>query len=443
MNVEEPPSSFVENRQTEAVLYLADSTTGMANSGKELADNRAFPTLFLIALAALYGSFGILFGLISGTLPPLLRSRGFDMGQIGWMFVLFIPFGLTFLWSPIIDAFQPSRRAPKMSWIVLTQLIIIVVLVITAQLQTAEPILLLALGIIVALATATMDLALDALASESVPEKYRPLAGSLKAGTYLIGLVIGGGVLMALSAQIGWTGLFRLVAVITAISTLPIFFCSKYEQARKNAKLVMPSLIKTFSRERNLRRLTALMLLNCVFSSMMGLSRIMLVDIGLPLDVIGKTVGIIGPLVGLAASIVAVPLLNRLGNGKTLLICLAYGTLTLIGLVTGLNVWPKLALVSTIAMSAASSGLFVIICTSLLGWAKGSQPATDYATLLGLGRLTGTLFVMTSSMLIPHIGWASYYSMVIILFPVATLITMTLLPEVFGLKKNKTIPKHS
>lgn len=443
MNVEEPTAPAVANRRAEDATYPEDAFADIGKSTDEMADARVFPTLFLVALAALYGSFGILFGLISGTLPPLLRAKGFDMGQIGWMFVLFIPFGLTFLWSPVIDAIAPSRRAPKMSWIVVTQLIIVIVLVITAQLQTAEPFLLLILGIIVALSTATMDLALDALASESVPAKYRALAGSIKAGTYLIGLVIGGGVLMTLSAKIGWKGLFELVAVITAISTLPIFFCSKYEHPHKSAKLAMPSLMKTFSRPRNLRRLASLMLLNCVFSSMMGLSRIMLVDIGLPLDIIGATVGIIGPLVGLAASIIAVPLLNRLGNGATLLICLIYGMITLIGLVIGLHVWPNLALFSTIAMSAASSGLFVIMCTSLLGWAKGSQPATDYATLLGLGRLTGTLFVMTSSMFITNIGWANYYTMIIVLFPVATFVVMALLPEVFGLNKNKTIPKQS
>lgn len=407
----------------------------VANTNHDMVGEK-FPTLFLISLAALYGSFGILFGLISGTLPPLLRSKGFEMGQLGWMFVLFIPFGLTFLWSPIIDAIAPNRNAPKISWIISAQIITVIILLITARLHDADPFLLLGLGILVALATATMDLALDALASESVPEKYRPFAGAIKAGTYLVGLVIGGGVLMALSERLGWSPMFQLVAAITIVSSIPICFCRQYDRVTLTSKIAMPSLFKTFSHKNNLRRLIALILLNCVFSSMMGLSRIMLIDIGISIHRIGATVGIIGPLVGLAASIIAVPLLNRLGNGWSLVICLVYALMTLIGLIVGLNGLPYIALISTIAMSAATSGLFVIMCTSLLGWAKGSQPATDYATLLGLSRLAGTTFIIGTSMLIPMIGWTVFYSFIMLLFVIATIIIIIILPQVFGLINN-------
>lgn len=426
----------IEARQTSA---SNDSMSGMGTSVYSANVEHKLPYPFLIALSSLYASFGILFGLISGTLPPLLRSKGFEMSQLGWMFVLFIPFGLTFLWSPVIDAIAPYKKSPKIGWIVISQLVVTVVLFITAGLQAANPILLLILGLIVALATATMDLALDALASESVDERYRPLAGAIKAGTYLSGLVIGGGVLMALSGIIGWSGLFNLVATITIIATIPILFCTKFDRKEAAKKIAMPSLLKTFSRERNMRRLLALILLNCVFSSIMGLSRIMLVDIGISLNRIGSIVGIIGPLIGLAASIIAVPLLNRLGNGRTLIICLIYGMLAMVALVAGLNFSSNLALISTVALSAASSGLFVIMCTSLLGWAKGSQPATDYATLLGLSRLSGTIFVMTSSMFVPIIGWSGYYTFIIILFPIAVTVAIALLPEVFRIKKHEDL----
>ncbi|CAM1643237.1 Major facilitator superfamily [Bartonella choladocola] len=406
-----------------------------------LIEGERFPALFLFALAALYCSFGILFGLISGTLPPLLRSKGLEMGQLGWLFVLFIPFGLTFLWSPMIDAFAPNRHMPKISWILCAQIVTVIVLFVTSYLHDSEPLLLLTLGIIVALATATMDLALDALASESVPEKHRPVAGAIKAGTYLIGLVVGGGILMALSDRLGWTVMFQLVAVFTIIASVPICFCTKSDNAKLTGKFTMPSFTKTFARPRNLRRLFALSLLSCVFSSMMGMGRIVLVDVGISLDTIGTTVGIFGPLVGLGASTIAVPLLNRLGNGQALVICLFYGLFTLSGLIIGLNGFPHLALVSITAMSAASSGLFVIMCTSLLGWAQGNQPATDYATLLGLSRLVGTVFMIGSSMLIPVIGWDYFYGFIMVLFIIATVIVIRILPEVFGLKRKNQLSK--
>ena len=407
-----------------------------------LIERERFPCLFLISLAALYGSFGVLFGLISGTLPPLLRSKGLEMGQLGWLFVLFIPFGLTFSWAPMIDAFAPDRHMPKISWIFCAQIVTVIVLFITAYLHDAEPLLLLTLGIIVALATATMDLALDALASESVPEKHRPIAGAIKAGTYLVGLVVGGGILMALSDRLGWTFMFQLVAVFTIIASVPICFCVKFDNAKLTGKFIMPSFTKTFARQGNLRRLLALILLSCVFSSMMGMGRIVLVDVGISLDTIGVTVGIIGPLVGLGASTIAVPILKRLGNGWALVICLVYGLLTLSGLIIGLNFSPQLALISITAMSAVSSGLFVIMCSSLLGWAQGDQPATDYATLLGLSRLAGTVFMIGSTMLIPIIGWGYFYAFIMVLFIIATVTVIKILPEVFGLKRRKQLSKR-
>ncbi len=390
------------------------------------------------ALGTLYVSFGVLFGLVQGGLPPLLRSRGLDLGQIGWTFAILLPFGLTFLWSPLVDAIRPMRRAPRIGWIIAAQSVVVVCLFVVAENPSAQPQWLLLLGLVVAFAAATMDVALDALASSAVPDEYRPLAGAMKVGALSVGMIIGGGVLVSLAQQLGWPTLFRAVAIITVIATLPILFCRSWDQPNNLSASTRPRVIDTFGRHGNGRRLLALTSLSCVLVSLISLNRIMLVDLGVSIEQIGAIVGLLSPAAGVGASILAVPLLRTFGSGIGLLTFTGFCIAAVATMAAGAHAMnTSIAIAGAIAVNAGVSGLYVILCAAILGWAQGRQPATDYATLYGASRFAATVALMALSRTVPLLGWPAFYALAACALVIVSIITVGLLPESFSLKRHK------
>ncbi len=71
-----------------------------------------------IRLSALYLGFGMTMGAIQSGLPTVLRAQGVSIGAAGWLYALYLPFGVAFLWSPLIDRWRPPVLTPRIGWIV-------------------------------------------------------------------------------------------------------------------------------------------------------------------------------------------------------------------------------------------------------------------------------------------------------------------------------------
>lgn len=398
----------------------------------------------LASTALLYAAFGLIYGLMQGGLPPLMRARGVDLAAIGWTFVVLVPFGLTFLWAPFVDAVRPFRTAPLIGWIVLMQLVIVAMLLVVARNETAAPAVLLSLGVVIAFAAATMDVALDALATVSVPSRHRTTAGGLKVAALAVGAIMGGGVFVATAGQLGWTATFDTCAALSALAIVPILFVRAPAKAIDATTSGRPDLLAILRRGETRRRMAVLTLATCTMVAPSFFNRVLLVDLGVSLDRIGWIVGTGAPLCGLLASLVAIPLLRRVGARTGIVLCAGFCILAIV--VLGVSAWqraPILGMTGAIAMNAGTSGFFVILCATTLGWAQGSQPATDYAVLYGASRLCATLLLIALARLIAVIGWTAFYASAAI----ALLLTMSLLRRVLpelreGVGREPTPPRH-
>jgi MFS family permease len=389
-------------------LNSTATTTGTAAAAPRDAGRSAIPLLASIGI--LYVAFGTILGLLQGGLPPLLRSRGFDIGSIGWLFAILLPFGLTFLWAPLIDTLPLSRQRPRVAWILAAQAAAIIVLMTIAVAETANPAVLFGLALVVAFSAATMDVALDALSVTAVQPRYRPIAASLKLCALSLGSIIGGGVFLALSRDLGWRPLFLGFAALMLLAPLPLVINRTYDPPVSEAAPPRASLKTTLQRAGGARQLALLAFVSCVLFALFSLNRIMLVDIHVPLATIGWVVGTLTPLCGLAASALAAPLLTRVGPQPSIFtfaaISIASVALMLLGLETATQLW---CIVGAIAVNGGVAGFYVVICATILGWARSEQPATDYAALFGISRLISTIFLIGLTQLLPFIGWPAFY----------------------------------
>jgi PAT family beta-lactamase induction signal transducer AmpG len=139
--------------------------------------------------------------LVLGTLSFRLREAGIDRSTIGYLSWVGLAYGFKWVWAPLVDRmpipYFTHRLGRRRSWLLLAQAMVIVGLVGMAfsdPRQALGPIVWCAL--LVAVGSATQDIALDAFRIESAePTQQAALAASYQTGYRLAMIWAGAGVL--------------------------------------------------------------------------------------------------------------------------------------------------------------------------------------------------------------------------------------------------------
>jgi len=140
--------------------------------------------------------------LIGSSLSLWLKEDGLSRSTIGWAGLIFGVYAINYLWAPIIDRIRipwlTNKIGHRRGWIVAMQFIILVSLVCWSVVDpTANLGLVITIGLIIAIASATQDITVDALRIEQIGENE---GKSMQAG--------------AAMAVVGWWTGYKLGGVI-------------------------------------------------------------------------------------------------------------------------------------------------------------------------------------------------------------------------------------
>ena len=113
--------------------------------------------------------------LIGSSLSLWLKEEGLSRSTIGWAGLIFAVYAFNYLWAPLIDRMQIPYLTKKIGhrkgWIVLMQLVILFSLVIWSIINPTENLaLVITVGLVIAIASATQDITVDALRIEQIGE---------------------------------------------------------------------------------------------------------------------------------------------------------------------------------------------------------------------------------------------------------------------------------
>ena len=111
--------------------------------------------------------------LIASSLSLWLKEEGLSRSTIGWAGLIFGVYAFNYLWAPLVDRIQIPYLSKKIGhrrgWIVLMQLIILLSLLIWSVINPTQNLaLLIGVGLIIATASATQDITVDALRIEQI-----------------------------------------------------------------------------------------------------------------------------------------------------------------------------------------------------------------------------------------------------------------------------------
>jgi PAT family beta-lactamase induction signal transducer AmpG len=140
--------------------------------------------------------------LIGSSLSLWLKEDGLSRSTIGWAGLIFGVYAINYLWAPIIDRIRipwlTNKIGHRRGWIVAMQFIILISLVCWSTIDPAANLwAVIAIGLIIAIASATQDITVDALRIEQIGEAE---GTSMQAG--------------AAMAVVGWWTGYKLGGVV-------------------------------------------------------------------------------------------------------------------------------------------------------------------------------------------------------------------------------------
>ena len=139
-------------------------------------------------------SSGLPLALSGSTLLVWMREVGVDLGTIGLFALVGTPYTVKFLWAPLVDALDVpvlSRRfGRRRGWLLLAQFLLIAAIVLLGACDPAASALVVALGaLLVAAASATQDIVVDAFRVESLDESEQAAGMASYVAAYRIGML--------------------------------------------------------------------------------------------------------------------------------------------------------------------------------------------------------------------------------------------------------------
>ena len=189
--------------------------------------------------------------LIGSSLSLWLKEEGLSRSIVGWAGLIFAVYAFNYLWAPLVDRLQIPYLTKKLGhrkgWIVLMQIAILICLITWSFINPIENLtLLIAVGLIIAIASATQDITVDALRIEQIAE-HESKSMAAGAAIAVVGWWSGyklGGVIALFTAQyfenIGitnyWQMTFLILGIVIILMNIGLMFVSEPQSIDRKQK---------------------------------------------------------------------------------------------------------------------------------------------------------------------------------------------------------------
>jgi len=189
--------------------------------------------------------------LIGSSLSLWLKEDGLSRSTIGWAGLIFGVYAFNYLWAPLIDRIKIPYLTKKIGhrkgWIVLMQILILLSLILWSMINPTENLtFVITVGLIIAIASATQDITVDALRIEQIDENEgKTMAAG--AAMAVVGWWSGyklGGVLSLFSAEFlqnmgvenYWQITFLILGVLIILMNIGLMFINEKDSDERQNK---------------------------------------------------------------------------------------------------------------------------------------------------------------------------------------------------------------
>lgn len=373
--------------------------------------------------------------LLLNLLPAWLRSEGVELKTIGFFALIQFPYTWKFLWAPFLDRYALPFLGRRRGWALLMQAGLFLSIGWLGLLSPATDIVsVLWLATLLALFSATQDIALDAYRRELLDEDEMGLGNAIHVNAYRIAGLIPGSLSLILADRLPWTQVFWITALFMLPGMLMILRVREPTPLQNAPKTLREAVVEPFHEfigragVRHALWILAFIFLYKLGDSLctalatpfyldMGFSK---TDIGLIAKHAGLWPAVVGALIGGAWMV-------RLGINRALWLfgvvqlvsILGFAWLAWLGPQSSIGLDQRLALAVVIGVEALGVGLGTAAFVAFI--ARATHPAytaTQFALFTSLAAVPRTFINASAGWLVETLGWFDFFLLCTVLaFP--------------------------
>lgn len=371
----------------------------------------------------------------STALQVTMRQAEYSLSAIALLQALKLPWILKLFWSPMVDRYCVTVNGYK-RFIIISGGIYALLIFTAAMFDLESDFLLILLFIFLAfIASATNDIATDALAVLSFSKEKKSLVNSMQSMGSFGGTLIGSGVLLFFLHSYGWNIVVACLCLFVILATFPLIFNRQIKiQTKKISKRARFTDFIWFFTQRAIWKQVGFLIL--YYSGIIGILSILrpyLVDAGYSIKEIGMMSGVIGTATAFLTSFAGGIIMHRIGKHKSRIASAIFTLLmTLYFFVISWLHPSMLTLCIGVMLLWGSYGIAtVVVYTSAMDCVRPGREGTDFTIQTVLTHLSGMLIAFLSGLTADSLGYRGLFTLELTL----ALITLIYTLYVFRTKK--------
>ena len=144
--------------------------------------------------------------------------------SIGFLSLVGQPYVYKFFWAPLVDRYDPLKMGRRRSWMLLSQIGLIITMLLMSHANPVEhPFGLALLAFLTAIFSSTQDIAISAYLTEAPDIHERGLASSFYMSSYRIAIIISGAGALIIAEYYGWKISYISMACLMILGIVSTF----------------------------------------------------------------------------------------------------------------------------------------------------------------------------------------------------------------------------
>lgn len=372
-------------------------------------------------------SFVFLLGISSGlplflttkTLQAWLTSAKVDLGTIGLLSLVSLPYSFKFLWAPLMDRFTLPFLGRRRGWIALTQALLALAVALMALSDPAHALTAIAsCAVLVAFLSASQDIVFDAWRTDVLPPAERGPGAALGVLGYRVALLLTGSLALILADHLSWKLIYLFLALIQALLILATLLAPEPETPPAAPHTLEEAVVRPFVeffRSRGMLLASASLAFVVLFKWGVYLVQTMstpfLLELGFSQSQVGTVLGGAGLVATIAGTAAGGAVMTKLPVFRAL------WTFGILQGICGLLFW-GLALhgdnLTWMTAAVVAENFFIGMGTAaLVAWLMGEcDPrfsATQFALLSSLMAVGRDLLTSPAGYVAKAVGWPTFF----------------------------------
>lgn len=362
---------------------------------------------------------GLPLALTGGTLQAWATVSNVSLQSIGFLTLVGTAYTLKFLWAPLIDRYAPPWLGRRRGWMLLMQVLLALAIMGMGMLSPGSALPELAmLAVVVAVLSATQDIAFDAYSTDVLHGEERGAGAAVKVLGYRIAMIVSGGLALVLAdSWLGWGHMYVLMGALMLACTAATLWAPEPDAPSAAPGNLGQALVEPFREFFGRRGAAGLLLLIVLYK--LGDAFAGALSTTFLIRAAGYTatqVGTVNKVLGLAATIV-----GALAGGSIMARWGLYRSLMAFGLlqaVSNLGYWVISVSPNHLWLMAAGVGVenlcgglgTAAFVGLLMALCRHEYSATQFALLSALSAVGRTYLAgPLTPTLVEHLGWPGFF----------------------------------